>query len=63
MSDLSTPLQPELEDVVMAAALDHLVSRVEARVVNLVRHEQVLRRHGVAAQQDALGTIISFYST
>lgn len=53
---LPAPLQPQLEDVVVAAALDHLVAGVVPRVVDLVRHEQVLRVHRVAAQQDALET-------
>ena len=51
---LGPPHQPELEDVVVAAALDHLVARVVAHVVVLVRLEQVLRRHRVAVVEQAL---------
>ena len=51
---LGPPHQPELEDVVVAAALDHLVARVVPHVVVLVLLEQVLRRHRVAVVQQAL---------
>lgn len=51
---LGAPLQPQLEDVVVPAALDHLVPGVVADVVLLVGHEQVLRRHLVAADEEAL---------
>lgn len=46
---LGAPLQPQLEDVIVAAALDHLVAGVVADVVQLVGHEQILGGHLVAA--------------
>ena len=48
------PLEPELEDVVVPAALDDLVARVVGDVVVLVALEQVVGRHLVAADQEAL---------
>ena len=48
------PLEPELEDVVVASALDDLVAGVVADVVVLVALEQVVRAHLVAADQQAL---------
>ena len=51
---LRPPHEPELEDVVVAAALDHLVARVVPHVVVLVLLEQVLRRHRVAVVEQAL---------
>ena len=48
-SALGAPHEPELEDVVVAAALDHFVARVEADVVLLVLLEQVVGAHLVAA--------------
>ena len=51
---LRPPHEPELEDVVVAAALDHLVARVVGDVVVLVALEQVVGRHLVAADQEAL---------
>lgn len=43
-----SPLEPELEDVVMTSTLDDLVPRVIRDVVALVRLEQVVCRHLVA---------------
>lgn len=54
VGSLGAPLQPQLEDVVVAAALDHLVARVVVQVVELVGHEQILSGHLVAAHQEAL---------
>lgn len=51
---LGAPLQPQLEDVVVPAALDDLVAGVVADVVELVSHEEILGRHLVTAQQQAL---------
>lgn len=51
---LAAPLQPQLEDIVVASALDDLVTGVKARVIDLVRHEQILGIHGVAAQEYTL---------
>merc|ERR1719189_1789771 len=51
---LAPPGQPELEDVIMSPALDHLVPRVVTHVVVLVLLEEVARLHGVAVRQDAL---------
>lgn len=55
-SYLCSPLQPQLEDVVVAAALDHLVTGVVLDVVQLVRHEQILGRHLITADQQTLTT-------
>ena len=52
-----TCLQPKLEDVVVSAALDDLVSGVVAHVVVLVTLKQVVRRHLVATDQQALSGI------
>ena len=49
-----SPLEPELEDVVVPAALNDLVAGVVADVVVLVPLEQVVCRHLVAADQEAL---------
>lgn len=51
---LCTPLQPELEYVVVSAALNDFIARVVLDVVQFVRHEQVLRAHLVAAEQQPL---------
>jgi len=51
---LCTPLQPELEYVVVSAALNDFIARVVPDVVQLVLHEQVLRAHLVAAEQQPL---------
>uniref|UniRef100_A0A182MLD5 Uncharacterized protein n=1 Tax=Anopheles culicifacies TaxID=139723 RepID=A0A182MLD5_9DIPT len=51
---LGAPLEPQLEDVVVPSALDHLVAGVVADVVQLVRHEQVLGGHLVAANEKTL---------
>ena len=56
--DVSTyprsPLEPQFEDVVVSAALDDLVAGVVGAVVALVGLEQVVSRHLVAADQEAL---------
>ena len=56
--DVSTyprsPLEPQFEDVVVSAALDDLVAGVVGAVVALVSLEQVVSRHLVAADQEAL---------
>lgn len=51
---LGPPLEPQLEDVVVPAALDHLVAGVVANVILLVGHEEILRRHLIAADEQAL---------
>lgn len=51
---LCTPLQPELEYVVVSAALNDFIARVVLDVVQFVLHEQVLRAHLVAAEQQPL---------
>ncbi len=51
---LGPPLQPELEDVIVPAALDDLIAGVVADVVVFVALEQVVGRHLVAADQQAL---------
>ena len=48
------PLQPELEDVVVSPALDDLVASVVTAVVALVRLEEVVGGHLVAADEEAL---------
>ena len=53
-SHLGPPLEPELEDVVVPAALDDLVAGVVLHVVDLVRLEQVVRGHLVAVDQESL---------
>lgn len=47
---LGSPLEPQLEDVVVAATLDHLIPGVVLHVVQLVLHEQVVRGHLVTAE-------------
>lgn len=54
LSALGAPLQPQLEDIIVPAALDHLVASVVADVVLLVGHEQILGRHLVAADEQTL---------
>ena len=49
-----SPLQPQFEDVIVSSALDDLVSCVIAAVVALVCLEQVVCRHLVTADQQAL---------
>jgi hypothetical protein len=51
---LGSPLQPQFEDVVVAAALDHLVAGVVSDVIQFILHKQIIRRHLVAAHQQAL---------
>lgn len=54
LSALGAPLQPQLEDIIVPAALDHLVASVVADVVLLIGHEQILGRHLVAADEQTL---------
>ena len=56
------PLQPELEDVVVSSALDDLVAGVVAAVVALVRLEEVVGGHLVAADEEALGAGMLVFS-
>lgn len=51
---LGTPLQPQLENIIVSATLNDLVAGVVANVVQLVGHEQILGRHLVTADQQAL---------
>jgi hypothetical protein len=51
---LCTPLQPQLEDVVVSAALNHFVACVVLNIVKFVLHEQIFRAHLVAADQQSL---------
>jgi len=51
---LCSPLQPELEDIVVSAALDDFVAGVILNVIEFVLHEQILCAHLVAADQQAL---------
>ena len=53
-----SPLQPQFEDVVMTAALDHLVSGVVADVVALVGLEEIVGRHLVTADEQSLSRFI-----
>lgn len=46
-----SPLQPQLEDVIVTPTLDHLVSSVVAAIVTLVCLEEVIRRHLIAIDQ------------
>jgi hypothetical protein len=48
---LCAPLQPQLEDVVMSAALDNFIACIILNIVKFVLHEQVVRAHLVAADQ------------
>lgn len=47
-------MQPELEDVIMTSALNHLITGVVFYVVQFVCHEQILCGHLVAANQQSL---------
>jgi len=49
-----SPLKPELEYVIVPATLDNLIAGVVAAVVALVRLEEVVGRHLVAADQETL---------
>ena len=49
-----SPLEPQFEDVVMSAALDHLVAGVVADVVALVGLEEIVGRHLVTADEQSL---------
>jgi len=51
---LGPPLEPQLEDVVVPSALDHLVSGIVANIILLVGHEQILGRHLIAADEETL---------
>jgi hypothetical protein len=48
---LCAPLQPQLEDVVVSAALNNFVACVVLNIVQFVLHEQIVRAHLVAADQ------------
>lgn len=48
---LGSPHEPEFENIIMPAALDHFVAGVIAHVVLLVLLEQVLSAHLVAAHE------------
>jgi len=51
---LGPPLEPQLEDVIVPSALDHLVSGIVANIILLVGHEQILGRHLIAADEETL---------
>lgn len=51
---LGSPLEPQLEDIVVTAALDHLVTGIVANVVQFVGHEKILGRHLITAKKQAL---------
>ena len=59
---LGSPGQPELEDVVVSAALDHLVAGVIRDVVVLVLLEQVAGLHRVAVSQNTLNILNCSFS-
>lgn len=48
---LGSPHEPEFENIIMPAALDHFVAGVIAHVVLLVLLEQVFSAHLVAAHE------------
>lgn len=48
-SSPGAPHEPELEHVVVAAALDNLVASVEAHIVLLVLLKQIISAHLIAA--------------
>ena len=47
-------MKPELEDIVVSSALNDLIAGVVAHVVDLVRLEEVVCGHLVAADQQSL---------
>jgi hypothetical protein len=51
---MGSPLQPQLEDVIMTAALNHFVPSVIPDIVMLILLEQVVCIHRVATGQDSL---------
>jgi len=51
---LGPPLEPQLEDVVVPSALDHLVSGIITDIILLVGHEKILGRHLVTADEETL---------
>lgn len=51
---LGSPLQPQFENIVVSAALYHLISSVVLNVVQLVLHEQIIGRHLIAFHQQTL---------
>ena len=53
-----SPLEPQFEDVVMSAALDHFVSGVVADVVALVGLEEIVGRHLVTTDEQSLNRFI-----
>jgi hypothetical protein len=54
---MGSPLQPQLEDVIMTAALNHFVPSVIPDIVMLILLEQVVCIHRVATGQDSLNKI------
>ena len=51
-----SPHEPKLEDVIMAAALDHLIASIVGDVVVFVLLEKVVGAHLVAVDQKTLAT-------
>lgn len=54
---LRSPHQPQLEDVIVAAALDDLVARVVTNIVVFVLLEQIVGAHLVRFDQQVLRII------
>jgi hypothetical protein len=48
---LCAPLQPQLEDVVVSAALNNFIPSVVLDVIKFVLHEQIFCAHLVTADQ------------
>jgi hypothetical protein len=48
---LCAPLQPQLEDVVVSAALNNFIACIILNIVKFVLHEQIFGAHLVAADQ------------
>lgn len=51
---LGSPLEPQLEDVIVSTALDHLVARIIAHIVVLVLLKQVICTHLVRLNKETL---------
>lgn len=51
---LGAPLKPKFKHIVVTAALYYFVAGIVLNVVQFVLHEQVLRAHLVAADQQSL---------
>lgn len=51
---LGAPHKPKLEDVIVSAALDHFVARIEANVVVFVLLEQVVGTHLITIHEQVL---------